>query len=150
MAQAKLRKITTSEGAARILPKGRYWITINHDDQQGTWLGWLDALKDDIHVENTSSREAEGYAPAWDFYIFTTDKDLIWLRDDAPSIAGPDIKSVQDTVQRPDPEPDITDQISDAAKKAGKGVADALNTFVVVGAAAVGLAVFVLLVRSKK
>jgi len=137
-----------SDVSARLLPAGRYWFTVNHDDQYGTWLGWLDAFKDHVHVENTSSREAEGDSPAWDFYIFTTDKDLIWERGDHPTKAGPEIKSVEDTITRPAPSPDLIDTIPSPGD-IGKKVASGIGTMATIIAAGVAIGLFILIVRSK-
>jgi hypothetical protein len=120
--------------ANRILPAGRYWITVNHDDQFGTWQGWLDAMKDSVHVETTES-VTDSDIP-YEFYIFTTSKDLVWERGDQPTIAGPEIKARIDTVQRPDPEPDFTDKIHDTVlelEREAKSAAKILTWAVVIG-----------------
>jgi hypothetical protein len=105
--------------ASRILPAGRYWITINHDSNFGTWQGWLDAFKDSIRVETTQSVDAAGSDPAYEFYIFVTSKDLIWERGDIPTVAGPNIKSKADTLDREDPTPDLTDRLHDTISELG-------------------------------
>lgn len=130
-----------------ILPKGRYWFTVNRDDKLGTWLGWLDAFKDSVHVENTSSRPEEDGSPAWDFYIFSTSKDLLWERSDHPTKAGPEIQSVADTVQRPEPIKDIPDVIVDTLHDAPDVVRTAA---VVLGLAAFGLGALFVLTRRRR
>jgi hypothetical protein len=84
----------------RILAPGRYWMSVPSDEQIGTWLGWLDAFKDSVHVEETEDHTEQD--PPWFFYIWTTSKPLVWERGDWPTVAGANIKSSGDTVQKPD------------------------------------------------
>ena len=94
------------------LPVGRYWIDVSTDPvATGTWLGFLDAAKGFVHVENTESD------PDFAFSIFTTTKELVWPSGiGQPTIAPASVKSRADTITRPDYEPDVTDQIPTARK----------------------------------
>lgn len=89
------------------IPAGRYWIEVSTEPvPMGTWLGFLDAAKGFVHVDNTESDDA------FAFSIFTTTKTLVWPDGIGfPNVAPASIKSRADTVQRADPEPDVTDQI---------------------------------------
>jgi hypothetical protein len=124
-----------------ILPKGRYWIDISKEPKElGTFEGFLSAFKDSIHVDSTEEDDAF----AW--YLFTTAKDLVWPEGiGRPTIAGPNIHSRSDTVQRGDPEKDFIDTLptaGDIGKAASKAASTFLQTAAVVGGIAIGVAVF--------
>ena len=108
------------------LPVGRYWIDVSKEPVPlGTWQGFLAASSGFVHVETTEDD------PDFSFFIFTTSKELVWPEGIGfPSIAGPDIKSRADTVQRPDPQPDFIDTIPTPTQMF-KGVSDAVTLLVV-------------------
>lgn len=120
-----------------ILPKGRYWIDVSKDPKQlGTFEGFLSAFKDSIHVDSTE--EDDDFA----WYLFTTAKDLVWPEGiGRPTIAGPNIHSRSDTVQRGDPEKDFTDTLP-TTTDIGKAVGSAVQTATIVVVIAIGAAVF--------
>jgi hypothetical protein len=103
------------------LPAGRYWIDVSKEPKPlGTFEGFLSAFADFIHVESTEDD------PEFSLYIFNTSKPLVWPEGIGyPTIAGADIKSRADTVQRPDPEKDVTDVIPTAGDLV-KGASNAL------------------------
>lgn len=109
------------------LPAGRYWIDVSKEPVPlGTWQGFLSAFAEFVHVDTTE--EDEDFA----FSIFTTSKALVWPEGIGyPTIAGADIKSRADTVQRPDPEPDLIDQIP-TVKQIVSGVGDTVKLVAVV------------------
>jgi hypothetical protein len=121
------------------LPAGRYWIDVSKEPVPfGTWQGFLSAFPESIHVDNTE--EDDEFA----FSIFTTTKSLVWPEGIGyPTIAGSSIKSRADTVQRPDPEPDLTDQLP-TVKQLVSGVGDTVKLVAVV----VGIIVAVKLLSS--
>lgn len=130
---------TTILKVPRILAPGRYWMSVPSDEQIGTWLGWLNAFKDSVKVEETEDHTAQD--PPWFFYIWTTNQPLVWERGDWPTKAGPNIKSSQDTVQKPDLPLDFPDAL--AASLTG------LPWWVPwVGGAAAALAISVLVMKS--
>ena len=113
----------------RILPKGRYWISIVSDDNEGTWLGWLDAFRDSVHVEVTEDHDPgvlESGKP-WKFYIFTTSKDLVWERGDFPNDAPASIKSSNDTVDRPNYQLDFPDRLDEFTKRAAASLSSTVG-----------------------
>lgn len=123
-----------------ILPKGRYWIDVSKDPKElGTFEGFLSAFKEFVHVEVTDDvADDQSYRP---FYIFTTDKDLVWPEGiGRPTIAGPNIRSRADTVQRPDPEKDLLDELPTAGD-----IGKAAGTFVQTAAVVAGVGIIVLL-----
>lgn len=109
------------------LPAGRYWIDISKEPVPlGTWQGFLSAFHGFVHVDTTEEDDA------FAFSIFTTSKALVWPDGIGyPTIAGPNIKSRDDTVQAPDPEPDLTDQIP-TVKQLVSGVGDTVKIVAVV------------------
>lgn len=127
-----------SESPPSVLPTGRYWIDVSTEPTpMGTWLGFLDAAKGFVHVENTETDDD------FAFSIFATTKPLIWPEGiGTPTDAPPNIKSRADTVQRPDPEPDFLDTVPTGAQIFA-GISDTakLVVWVLVGAVVVKLLV---------
>jgi len=82
------------------LPVGRYWIDVQNAKAE-EFNGFLASHKTTIHTEVTEGDGAEGGTT---FYIFSVSKPVTWLPINFgfPTIAGPEIKSKSDTVQRPD------------------------------------------------
>ena len=97
------------------IPKGRYWADVLESNRVA-FDGWLDAVtKAKLarldHVEGFSGRS---------FVIFsvTAETGAPWPEDSdlpVPNLASNSVNSSEDTVDRPDPEKDITDQISESA-----------------------------------
>lgn len=114
------------------LPAGRYWIDVSKDPVPlGTFQGFLSAFKEFIHVGVTEDD------PEFSFFIFTTSKPLVWPQGIGyPTIAGPEVKSRADTVQRPDPEKDVTDLLPTAGDLV-KGAENALFWLAVIVGGAV-------------
>lgn len=80
------------------LPKGKYWIDTFGDNR----LKFADFLKSSgVHVDATQSFDSE---PPRDWFLFTVSNPIPF---DAkafgfPTIATPDVKSADDTIQKPD------------------------------------------------
>lgn len=127
------------------LPAGRYWIDVSKSPKSlGTFLGFLDAHKGFVHVEATEDD------PEFSWYLFSTTKDLIWPEGIGyPTVAGADIKSRADTVQRADPEKDVIDQLPTAGDIVS-GVKSSLTGAVSLVAAVVAAALAIRLLNKKK
>lgn len=107
------------------IPQGRYWSDV-FEHQENTFSAWLtwNVKAKFVTVEHTESPATDG-DPSFVIYSVTAETGAPWPTDEAmpvPNIAGPEIKSKADTVQRPDPEPDISDRF----ERAGKVVAGAI------------------------
>lgn len=130
----------------RPLPAGRYWLDV-FEPKRITWEVWQRVMSRDepdspapMRVEVTEHFDSDGSSPSRDFVIFRTARETVWVEDlGSPTVAGEDIHSSADTVQRPDPEPDPLDAIREGAKGVAGSVGTA--TMVVAGVVAVGLAV---------
>ena len=123
------------------LPVGRYWIDVSKEPVPlGTFLGFLDSARGFVHVEATEDD------PAFAWYLFTTTKALAWPDGIGyPTIALASVKSRADTVQRPDPEKNVLDQIPNAGDIANK-LGNVLTNAMMIGGAVFA---FWLLVRAK-
>lgn len=111
----------------RPLPAGRYWADIFRPNVY--WDAWVQMYGQAGKIHGEVSEHFPGVegSPDRDFVIFTTSEELPWPDADmkvTPSVAGPDVHSSSDTVQRPDPEKDPIGKITDIAE----GVTGKLNT----------------------
>lgn len=124
----------------RPLPVGRYWADI-FPAQQAKWGAWISVQRNagNATIEETEHFDASGDSPEHDFVIFTTSAETVWPDEDmkfAPNIAGSEIRSSADTVQRPPPEPDALGRIDAWGRSVGRALMTA-------GAVAGGLIVLV-------
>ena len=129
----------------RPLPAGRYWADIFAP--RNAFDGWVQmaASRSAIHGEVSEHFEATDGAPEHDFVIFRTNTELVWPDAEigfAPNVAPPNITSSADTVQRPPPEPNAVDQLSDMASDFNKKVSTAITAVLVLLVAGAGLAIF--------
>lgn len=131
----------------RPLPAGRYWADIFPQNRIAfdAWVNVAGAAGA-IHGEVSEHFDARDGAPEHDFVIFTTNRELVWPDADmgfAPNVAGPDVHSSEDTVQKPPPTPSAADQLSAGLESVGKAV--------VLGVAAVAaVAALVLLMQARR
>lgn len=99
----------------RPLPAGRYWLDV-FDEDRAAWETWSTAMKNvgRLKITHTESFPEIGDSKAHDFIIFETDAETIgWPEEVGPlSVAGPNIQSSADTVDRPEPMPEVIDQIA--------------------------------------
>lgn len=100
------------------LPVGRYWIDVFVEPfaNRSIWDVWLQnaLMTDSVHVEVTEHRPADSGGPARDFFIFRVKKPLGWMIAEYvgwPNTAPSGIKSSDDTVQKPPPEPGLLDTL---------------------------------------
>ena len=109
------------------LPPGRYWIHLDRDDAP-SFDAWRLSHKQEATIATSHDRES-----GWTWYLFVTSAPLPW--DAAawgyPTVAGEDVRSETDVVQRPDPEPDFAERLERAADKAGRGLLIGVGAIVV-------------------
>lgn len=126
----------------RPLPAGRYWLDV-WEDHRSAWEIWKTAMSHAgrAKVTHTESFDAIGGNKAHDFVIFETDQETIGWPEElgSPNVAGPEIQSSNDTLDRPEPMPEVIDQI---AASTGSIVSTGKTIFVV----GVGVAVVAALV----
>jgi hypothetical protein len=92
---------------ARPLPIGRYWAIVRPRNllQFEAWLAFARA-RSAVAVEVSSHFDETTDGEAFDFAIWQTNTLLVWPDVDmgfAPNVAGPDVHSYDDTVQKPPP-----------------------------------------------
>ena len=105
----------------RPLPAGRYWLDV-FEPNQLAWGSWVDAMTRMVPpratIEVTQHFDGTDGAGPHDFVIFSIPgENVAWEAAGLPSptIAGPEIQTSDDTVQKPPPEPDLIDQLNEAA-----------------------------------
>jgi hypothetical protein len=130
----------------RPLPAGRYWADLI-EGKRAFFDVWAQqyGTAGVLHGEVSEHFEPTGSEPARDFVIFTTTEETVWPDADmgfAPSIAGPEIRSSSDTVQRPAPEKDPIDKLTDIAEGVTGRISTAFAAVLVVLVAGVAVAVF--------
>jgi hypothetical protein len=89
-----------------VLPKGFYWVDVFGDKRAGM-SEWLRVNHDKVKARATESDTETD--PPRDWYMFEVLEPVQWLPASQygfPTIGAP--SSSQETVQRPDPEPDGT------------------------------------------
>jgi hypothetical protein len=97
------------------LPPGRYWITVSSSpsapDRMTHFLQWTAANAQTVIVDKT---EPMGGGVNGLFCIFTVLQKTAWdaKQFGFPNVAGPDVQTSDDTVQRP-PKPTAGGMISD-------------------------------------
>lgn len=91
------------------LPAGRYWQDF-FGKQRQFFINWREQAKPHVKVLSTEAHEATDQSEPRDWVLFETDAPLPWdaAQLGFPTIAGPQVQSSSDTVQRPDPEPTPT------------------------------------------
>jgi len=110
----------------RPLPPGRYWADV-FPQNRVMFDAWVKVAGDSgaIHGEVSEHFPASDGAPEHDFVIFVTNRELVWPDQEmgfAPNVAGPEIHSSDDTVQKPPPTPSAADQLSAGLESVGKAV----------------------------
>lgn len=94
------------------VPPGRYWVDV-FEPAQAAFRAWLEEHAAHVRVVNTSSHEPVGGYPARDWYLFEVIAPVPWEGPGFPTIASSDVKSSQDTADRPPPEPDFAEKLGD-------------------------------------
>lgn len=102
----------------RPLPAGRYWIDI-FESGRSVWELWSGVMQklDRLKILSTESFDAVDGAEPRQFVIFETSGETVGWPEKlgSPTIAGANVQSSADTVQRPDPTPALSDQVAAAA-----------------------------------
>jgi hypothetical protein len=126
----------------RPLPAGRYWVDIFERDRP-QWAAWISVQQNagnakveaTEHFPGDESKDLEER----DWVLFVTTAETVWPDADmglAPNIAGKDVHSSTDTIDRPPPEPDPLERLERMGDTLVRGVMTA-------GAVAVGVLVLV-------
>jgi hypothetical protein len=93
------------------LPPGRYWVDVP-DPKAAAFEAWRSRNGASIIVEATERREGD-VPVTWT--LFRTTAPVPWEGPGIPTIATADVKSAEDTAQRPAPEPDPLTKIPNPA-----------------------------------
>jgi hypothetical protein len=127
------------------LPVGRYWVDVPSGDLPA-FQQWLAERPSQIHVDGTAERlsynwlnnlgGAFGANVTW--YVFKVLSPVPWFGPGYPTIATADIVSIDDTVQRPPPEPGFLDQMLGAS-----GSMPTVAKYAIWGGAALGAGLLV-------
>lgn len=136
------------------LPVGRYWVTAFGGKESALAaflnsqvLAGLAKVTITEHIDETNDL-ATGH-PAGSFFVFVVlqDNAVPWpaIAFGYPNRAGADIRSLADTVDRPDLPQDGLDGLDDVIKKVGNAIGGAA----VVGGLALGLVLLVALAGRK-
>lgn len=97
------------------LPVGRYWVDVIGDDAIRKFDGWLVQHSFTVHVEKTQHDDGSilmGRPPS-NWVLFSVESPTKWEGPGLPTVASPDVRSKDDTVQKPPPEPDPLSSFSD-------------------------------------
>jgi hypothetical protein len=111
------------------IPAGRYWLDLIGDEKRVRFEGAVSGLNSAhpglVHVESTVHHSADepGATQPRDWVLFALSAPTIWdFSIGTPTIAGANVHSEADTIQRPDPEPDITTRIDNALRSSQQAV----------------------------
>ena len=97
------------------IPAGRYWILVNGPGNIADFDAWIRDMQGAVRVETSSLGRRGKDSVA--FIIFRVPEGRAPFLNAAqfgfPNVAGPEVQSAQDVVQRPDEPPDPLDRIPD-------------------------------------
>jgi hypothetical protein len=98
---------------ANPLPPGKYWVDV-FTPQEAAFQDWLHRNKANVIVTTTESFDPtmDG-SPGRVWRLFEVGTPVTWEGPGLPTIADPGVKSSEDTAQRPSPEKDPLDKLSD-------------------------------------
>lgn len=127
----------------RPLPIGRYWVDVSARNRIA-WDAWVkfNGEAQRAHGEVAQHFEAADGAESRDFYIFNTTEPTVWPDAElgfAPNVAGPEIKSYEDVIQKPPPAEPL-DPFRGVGDAIGKGLGLLAGAVVVVALVAAALA----------
>jgi hypothetical protein len=123
---------------ANPLPIGKYWVDV-FTPQEGAFRDWLQRNKANVVVTTTETFDPIDSYEGRVWRLFEVRAPVTWEGPGFPTIATPDIKSSDDTVQRPPKEKDPLDQITPPDPNAiAKTIGNAVKAVVIVGVVVVG------------
>jgi hypothetical protein len=111
------------------LPPGRYWLDVQ-SAQLDPFRSWVASNPGAVTIEHSEA------APSLTFFIFRTSKPMRFDQRSFgfPSVAGPEINTANDTVQRP-PVPTVKSEVIDPLVDAVQsGAASGLGRALIIGA----------------
>lgn len=94
------------------LPPGKYWVDV-FEPQEIAFQDWLRRNKANVAVTSTESFDPTGDYAARVWRLFEVNAPVTWEGPGFPTIAGANVKSSADTSDRPAPEKDPLDKLSD-------------------------------------
>jgi hypothetical protein len=111
-----LQRGTAIGGGKTLIPPGRYWIDV-FEPKWSAWSAYQRSWPGVLQVESTQRFQANAGGPARDFLIFKVIAPLVWdaVAFGYPTIAASSVKSSEDTVQRPAPEPSFIENLNPLA-----------------------------------
>jgi hypothetical protein len=117
---------------ANPLPVGRYWVDVPTSSKE-SFEEWLQARQGGSVIVRSIEPGAEV-----DWFLFDVLEPVQWDGPGYPTIASGQVYSKNDTVDRPEQEPDIIDQVADKVAAHAGEVGSALGKAVVYGVGLVG------------
>ena len=115
-----LQRGTAIGGGKTLIPAGRYWIDV-FEPKWSAWSAFQRSSSGVLQVESTQRFEANAGGPGRDFLIFKVVAPLVWdavafgYPTIAPSSGASAVRSSEDTVQRPAPEPSFIENLNPLA-----------------------------------
>jgi hypothetical protein len=105
------------------LPKGIYWQDV-FEPKWPALDAWLTANRSTVRVRTTQRFEANAGGPARQFLVFEVSAPTKWPATELgfPTIASSADITSADTVQRPPPEPDFADTITNPLGSVSSGI----------------------------
>lgn len=103
---------------ANPLPPGRYWVDVFELDSPN-FSTWLATNKATVRIVSTEHHDADSGGPARDWVLFEVSAATPWNGPGLPTIADPSVTSSSDTVQRPDPSPDVSTTLEQGIERLG-------------------------------
>jgi len=97
------------------LPPGWYWVDVP-DTKRRPWEDWLERNADSVSVKETREVSLNQLSSA----LFQVTSPVTWEGPGLPTIAQ-EGTTLDDTVERPEPEPEIVDEILETVKS-GRGL----------------------------
>lgn len=94
------------------LPPGKYWVDV-FTPQEAAFQDWLRKNKGSVSVITTETFAPIDDYPGRAWRLFTVQAPVAWEGPGFPTIAEPGVETSEDTAQRPDPEKDPLDKLSD-------------------------------------
>lgn len=118
---------------ADILPVGRYWHDFIGREREAIAVAWFEAQGKMKRVRVLATEGANDENGVW--RLFEVLQPMPWPQIElgSPTHAGPEIRFREDTVSKPPPEKDPTDQLGDAIDEVAKGAPQKLVIAVAVG-----------------